>query len=263
MNKIMMVLFTFSLLLVGTSCSSENAESKSDKTTLTISAASSLREVLDEIGKLFQEKNPDIDLRFNFGASGTLKQQIEQGAPVDLFISAAVDKYEELVEGEYIHVGTNLVNNEIVLITSKNANWNGQDFRDLINEDIHKIAIGTPGVVPAGTYAQQVLQSDGVWDQLQEKMILAKDVQQVLTYVETENVEAGIVYKTDANLSDQVKVIAKANPSSHELISYPVGVLNNSNHKKEALLLFEYLKSEEAEKLWKRFGFGMIKNDKK
>lgn len=263
MKKIMMALFTFSLLLVGTSCSSEHAESKSNKTILTVSAASSLREVLDEIGKLFQEANPDIELRFNFGASGTLKQQIEQGAPVDIYVSASVDKYEELEEQKFIHKGTSLVSNELVLITSKNAEWNGQHFRDLASADISKIAIGTPGVVPAGTYARQVLQYEGVWDQLQEKIVLAKDVHQVLTYVETGNVDAGIVYKTDALLSDKVKVVAKADPASHEPISYPVGVLINSNHKKEALLFYEYVKSEAAEKQWGLFGFDMIKNAEK
>ena len=254
MKKIMSVLFTFSILIVGTACAGERAESKSNKTTLTVSAASSLREVLDEISKSFQEEYPDIELRFNFGASGTLKQQIEQGAPVDLFISAAADKYEELDKQKLIYEGTSLVDNELVLITAKNADWNGQHFRDLISEDIHKLAIGTPEVVPAGTYAEQVLQSEGVWEQLQEKMILAKDVQQVLTYVETGNVDAGIVYKTDALLSDQVKVVAKADPDSHEPITYPVGVLTSSKHKKEALLFYDYLKSEEAEKLWIQFG---------
>ena len=263
MKKIIIMLFSISLLLISTSCSGINVESKSNKTTLTVSAASSLSAVLGELGTLFEEENPDLELRFNFGASGTLKQQIEQGAPVDLFLSAAADKYEELVKDEYIHTGTNLVNNELVLITSKNAAWSGEYFRDLTSGQIHQLAIGTPGVVPAGTYAQQVLQSEGVWDHLQEKLILAKDVQQVLTYVETGNVEAGIVYKTDAMQSTQVKVVAKANPNYHEPIIYPVGVLKHSNHIKEALVFYEYLKSEEAEKLWSHYGFHLIKNDEK
>ena len=263
MKKIMIMMFSISLLFISTSCSSENAESKSNKTILTVSATSSLSEILDELGTIFEKENPNLELRFNFGASGTLKKQIEQGAPVDLFISAAADQYEELVKDDYIHIGTNLVNNELVLITSKNVKQNVMQFRDLSNEQIHQLAIGTPGVVPAGTYAQQVLQSEGIWDQLQEKMILAKDVQQVLTYVETGNVEAGIVYKTDAMQSKQVKVVAQANPTQHEPIIYPVGVLKQSNHKKEALVFYEYLKSEEAEKLWRHYGFGLIRNDKK
>ena len=263
MKKIIIMLFCSSLLLISTSCSSKEAESKSHHTTLTISAASSLSMVLGELGTLFEDKNPDIELRFNFGASGALQQQIKQGAPVDLFISAAADKYDELVKGEYIHIGTNLVNNELVLITSKNAKRNVMHFRDLASEQIQKLAIGTPGVVPAGTYAQQVLESEGIWDSLQKKMILSKDVQQVLTYVETGNVEAGIVYKTDAMHSDQVKIVAKANPTHHEPIIYPVGVLEDSKHKKEALLFYEYLNSEETEPLWHQYGFDRIMNDKK
>lgn len=259
MKKIIIALFIFFLLLVGTACSSENGGSKSNKTILTVSAASSLREVLEQIGKKFQEANPDIELLFNFGASGALKQQIEQGVPVDLYISASEDTYAELVDRDFIQIGASLVSNELVIITPQNAEFDLQHFSDLTNKDIEKLAIGTPNVVPAGTYAQQALQYDGVWEQLQEKIVFAKDVRQVLTYVETENVQAGIVYKTDALISDKVKIAVKADPKSHDLIKYPVGILDSSNHKEESLLFFEYLKSYETAELWRQFGFDVIK----
>jgi len=248
-----------SFLIVGTACSSEHAESESNQAILTVSAASSLREVLEEIGKLFQKENPEIELRFNFGASGALKQQIEQGAPVDLYISASQDTYGELVGSDLIHIGASLVSNELVIITSNNAEFDLERFSELTNKEIDKLAMGTPIVVPAGTYAQQVLQYEGIWEQLQEKLVFSKDVRQVLTYVETENAQAGIVYKTDAMLSDKVKIVLKVDSKSHDAIKYPVGILGSTNHKTEALLYFEYLKSGEAEEIWKQFGFDMIK----
>ena len=154
----MLGMFIMSFLIVGTACSSEQVESRSNKTILTVSAASSLREVLDEIGKTFQEANPDIELRFNFGASGALKQQIEQGAPIDLYISASEDTYAELVDRDFIHIGASLVSNELVIITSKDAEYDLQHFSDLTNKDIEKLAMGTPITVPAGIYGQQALQ---------------------------------------------------------------------------------------------------------
>jgi len=259
MKKIMLGMFIMSFLIVGTACSSEHVESRSNKTILTVSAASSLREVLDEIGKTFQEANPDIELRFNFGASGALKQQIEQGAPIDLYISASEDTYAELVDRDFIHIGASLVSNELVIITSKDAEYDLQHFSDLTNKDIEKLAMGTPITVPAGIYGQQALQYEGVWEQLQEKLVFAKDVRQVLTYVETGNAQAGIVYKTDVMSSDKVKVVVKADPKSHNPIKYPVGILDSTNYKTEALLFFEYLKSDKAEEIWKQFGFDVIK----
>lgn len=252
-------LFIIFLLLVGTACSSKNVGSKSNKTILTVSAASSLREVLEQIDKKFQEANPDIELRFNFGTSGALKQQIEQGAPVDLYITASEDTYAELVDRDFIHIGASIVSNELVIITSKNADFDLQQINDLTNQNINKLAMGTPIVVPAGTYAQQALQYAGIWEILQEKIVFAKDVRQVLTYVETENVQAGIVYKTDAMLSDKVKIVVKADPESHDPIKYPIGILESTNHKTEALLFFNYIKSGEAEDLWRQFGFDVIK----
>lgn len=258
MKKIMIGLLFIFLLLIGTACSSKNAESKRNRIILTVSAASSLREVLEQIGKQFQEENPDIELRYNFGASGALKQQIEQGAPVDLYITASEDSYAELVDRDFIHIGASILSNELVIITSKNVDLDLQHFSDLTNKDIDKLAMGTPIVVPAGTYAQQTLQYEGVWETLQERIVFAKDVRQVLTYVETENVQAGFVYKTDAMLSDKVKIVLKADPKSHDPIKYLIGILDSTNHKTEALQFFNYIKSAEAEEIWKQFGFNVI-----
>lgn len=259
MKKIMTAIFIISLVLVTAACSSETV-SKSGPAVLTISAASSLKEVLEEIGSEFQKEYPDIELRFNLGASGALKQQIEQGAPADLFISASPEKYAELVDRDYIHIGDSIVTNELVLITAKEASFEIEQLSDLTKNDIEKIAIGTPDVVPAGTYAEQALNHEGIYQMLSQKLVLAKDVRQVLRYVETENVQAGFVYKTDALTSEKVKIAATIDAESHAPIKYPAGILDRTEHKTEALLFFEFLKGEKAAKLWTEYGFDVVNN---
>ena len=243
------------LLLVIAGCGSRETDGNNENKIITISAASSLQNVLEEIAERFEADHPEINIRFNFGASGTLTQQIEQGAPVDLFLSASVEKFGELTKQGLIEAETELVRNELVLIVPKETTLNIADFSDLANEEIGKIAIGTPQVVPAGTYAEQVLQYYNIWDQLQNKIVYAKDVRQVLTYVETGNVKAGIVYQTDALISDQVQIIATAEVDSHELIIYPVGIIKDSPNLEEAKTFYDYLQSDRVDELWIKYGF--------
>lgn len=246
------------LLLVG--CSSEQTQSKVEtkqtgQVVLTVSAASSLKDVLTEMAKTFKGQNPNITLQFNFGASGALKQQIEQGAPVDLFISAAEDKYHDLVEKKLVQEGVDLVSNELVLITRIDSKSMFKEFSDLSTKNVEKISIGIPEVVPAGTYGQQALVYYDVWDKLSEQIVYAKDVRQVLSYVETGNVDAGIVYKTDALTSDKVQIIATAHEDSHDSITYPFGVVRDSEYQEEAALFSEYLQSPRAKDMFTEYGF--------
>ena len=222
---------------------------------LTISAAVSLQNALNEIKAAFEKENPHIKIIYNFGASGALQQQISQGAPVDLFFSAAEDKFDQLVQEGLIDktMGTDLVGNEIVLVVPKEVDKGINGFKDLTNAT--KISIGTPETVPAGQYAKETLENINLWDRIQNKLVFAKDVRQVLTYVETGNVDAGIVYKTDALSSKKVKVVATAKETSHEPIIYPVGVVTNSSHSKEAQLFYDYLNNKKSLEIFEKFGF--------
>lgn len=260
MSKKLFLCLNFCLLLLLFGCSSEQGQSKAKtketgQVILTISAASSLTDVLTETAGKFKEENPNIALQFNFGASGALKQQIEQGAPVDVFISAAEDKYIELVEKDFVQEGTNIIKNELVLIAPIDSDSTFKVFSDLTTENVEKISIGTPEVVPAGTYGQQALVYYGAWEELRERIVYAKDVRQVLSYVETGNVDAGIVYKTDALTSDKVQIIATASEGSHDSITYPFGVVGASDHIEEAELFSEYLQSPPAKDLFTKYGF--------
>lgn len=259
MNKLLSLpsLFLF-LLLSGCSPQAENNE----QIEITISAAASLTEVLSELELLYEEeKNQDINLLFNFGGSGSLQQQILQGAPVDLYFSAAEDKYDQLLERGMIdaNYSSDLITNELVLITPTGASSKMKDFSDLVSDEISRIAIGTPETVPAGQYAKQAIENMGIWDKLSGKIIPTKDVRQVLSYVETNNVDAGIVYKTDALVSKKVKMIATVDSSLHDSIVYPVGVISNSKQKDEAIDFFHYLQTESAIAIFKKFGFELVR----
>ncbi len=223
---------------------------------ITVSAAVSLKDALDEICNLYQRQKLDAVLRFNLGGSGTLMRQIEQGAPVDVFISASPDEMEALAMKGMLLEETrrDLLKNRIVLIVPAGTSGVAK-FQDLEKPEVKRIAIGEPQTVPAGTYAQQVLTHLGMYDRLKPKLILGKDVRQVLTYVASGNVDAGIVYATDAKVSDKVKVVARAAEDWHSPVIYPVAVLKDSKHAGAAKNFEAFLSGPAARAAFEKYGF--------
>lgn len=181
---------------------------------MTVSAAASLTDALKEIQKAYETKNTNIKLNFNFGASGALQQQIEQGAPADLFLSAAPKNMQALVDKQLIDTNKqkNLLNNELVVVTPADGKTEVKSIADLAKAEVKHVAIGIPESVPAGNYAKEALTNAKLWDTLQSKTVQGKDVRQVLQYVETGNAEAGFVYKTDALTSKQVTIAFAVDP---------------------------------------------------
>lgn len=246
------------LLLVGilAGCGSQGSNNKvNEPVELTISAAASLQDSLEELQKAYENEHDNIKITFNFGGSGALQQQILEGAPVDLFFSAAQDKFDELVQKDLIDKkqGTDLLANELVLVVPKNNEKHIQSFEDLMKAG--KIAVGTPETVPAGKYGIETLKNMNLWENVESKVVYTKDVRQVLTYTETENVDAGLVYKTDALVSEKVDVVSTAKEDTHTPIIYPVGVIKESKHAKEAEDFYHYLQSDQAMKVFKKYGF--------
>lgn len=227
-----------------------------EKVELIISAAASLKDAMDVIQSAYEEKHPEVTLKFNFWGSGSLQQQISQGAPADLFFSAAKDKFDLLVDEGMIadEDGVNLLGNELVLVVPK-VSETVNSFEELATADIDKLAIGTPETVPAGKYAKASLKQLEIWNEVEPKVVYAKDVRQVLSYVNTGNVDAGIVYKTDALISDDVEIAATADPSTHDPIIYPVGVIKDSKQYDAAKSFYEYLQSDEALRVFEEYGF--------
>ncbi|MEK3856233.1 molybdate ABC transporter substrate-binding protein [Cytobacillus sp. FSL H8-0458] len=237
----------------------DKREGAGEKVELTISAAASLQDALTEIETRFEKEHPNVLINFNFGASGSLQQQISQGAPADLFFSAAEDKFDKLVNDGLIEEnnGIDLVGNELVLVVPKKSALKIKSFSDLTNAD--KLSIGTPESVPAGKYAKELLEKMDIWNNIEEKVVPAKDVRQVLTYVETNNVDAGIVYKTDALISEKVDMVDTADENTLNPIIYPLGVIKDTSHPEEANLFYDYLQNEISMGIFEEYGFKGLK----
>ena len=225
--------------------------------TLTISAAASLKEVMTDIKTEYEKTYPSDKIIFNFGGSGALQKQIENGAPVDVFISAATKQMNELVSKNLILPNSNfiLLENSVVLIKPKNSKLKVSSFNDLTKADIKKIAIGEVSSVPVGQYSMEIFNNLKINDKISNKLIYGKDALSVLSWVESDNVDLGIVYKTDAISSTKVIIVANAPANSHKPVEYPIGILKDSKNIAKSQQFIKFLKSSKAKSLFKKYGF--------
>lgn len=225
-------------------------------TNLLVSAAASMKDVLAEIKPLYQQSQPNVSITYNFGASGALQRQIEQGAPVDVFISAAKKQVDALEQKNLLVPGSRTViaKNRLVLVVPGNVSGISSFF-NLRDARVKKIAIGEPRSVPAGQYAQQVLQKLKIWDQIKSKLVFANNVRQVLASVESGNADAGLVYVTDARISNKVKVVVAADEKYHSPIIYPLAILKRSKNVDTAKNFSQFLASDKAKAVFKKYGF--------
>ncbi|WP_319422482.1 molybdate ABC transporter substrate-binding protein [Pleurocapsa sp. FMAR1] len=260
------IAFQFLILSLISSCTQTVNRQTVDKqktatTELTISAAASMQDVLTDIEDLYTQQHPQVKIALNFGSSGSLENQIEQGAPIDIFISAAPKQMNDLEAKKLLLAKTrqDLVRNQMVLIVPLD-NQSIVDFADLAKESTKQIALGEPTSVPAGQYAEEILTNLNIIDAVRLKSVYGKDVRQVLSYVETGNVDAGIVYRTDAESSKQVKTVAIALPQTHSPIIYPVAIIKDSNHPQAAQQMLQFLFSPKAQAIFKQYGFVSINN---
>ncbi|MDZ8065514.1 MAG: molybdate ABC transporter substrate-binding protein [Nostoc sp. DedQUE08] len=233
-------------------------------TSILVSAAASLKEALEEIKPLYQQSKSNININYNFGASGALQQQIEQGAPADIFISAGKKQVDALEQKGLLLPGsrTNLANNRLVLIVPQDV-VGIYSFYNLTDSKIKKIAIGEPRSVPAGQYGEQVLKKLKIYDRLKSKLVFANNVRQVLAAVESGNAEAGLVYATDAKISNKVKVVVTADDKFHSPIVYPVAIIKNSKNPSAAKEFVQFLSGGEAKTVLKKYGFVLPEGKKK
>ncbi|MFB0920730.1 MAG: molybdate ABC transporter substrate-binding protein [Oscillospiraceae bacterium] len=231
------------------------------KANLTIAAAASLKNAMTEIQALYLKEKPNSKLSFNFAASGTLQTQIEQGASVDVFFSAASSNMNSLkTEGLLVDSTVkNLLGNDVVLIVPKDSKLTIDSFKDVTGSSVKTIGIGEPASVPAGKYAQDVFTYYGVWDQVKAKAVFGTPVTQILTWVETGNVDCGVVYSTDAAASTKVKVITTALDESHTPIVYPAAVIKSSTHTVAAKDFVNFLSSSAAKAVFVKYGFSILK----
>ncbi|MBD6615647.1 molybdate ABC transporter substrate-binding protein [Komarekiella sp. 'clone 1'] len=225
-------------------------------TSLLVSAAASMKDALEEIKPIYQQSKPNVNISYNFGASGALQQQIEQGAPADIFISAAKKQVDALEQKGLLVPGTraNLANNRLVLIVPNDV-MGITSFYNLTDTKINKIAIGEPRSVPAGQYAEQVLKKLGIFEKVKPKFVFVNNVRQALAAVESGNAQAGLVYTTDAKISNKVKIVVAADDKFHSPIVYPMAVLKSSKNVDAAKEFVQFLSSNQAKIVLKKYGF--------
>lgn len=239
------------ILLAG--CSGREAPAE-----LIISAAASMAAALQEAQPQFEASHPGVRLRFNFGSSGSLQQQIEQGAPADLFLSAATGPMEQLVRKGLVDPAAvrTAATNKVVLIRASAGEAAVSGWADLSGAAVQRVAVGNPQHVPAGQYAREVLTKLGMLTAVEPRLVLGEDVRQVLGYVESGEVQAGIVYSTDAATSKKVTVVAEAPPGSHTRVVYPMAVLKESKNPALAGAFAEFLLSSRGREILAKYGFG-------
>jgi len=225
-------------------------------TTLTVSAAASLTDAFKEIGQRFEAANAGSSVRFNFAGSGVLVQQIIQGAPVDLFVSADQETVDRGVQQGVLTGSTrrDFAANTLVLIAPVQGSAKLASIGDLAGTDVKRIAVGKPGVVPVGRYTRQALDSAKLWVTVQPKIVYADNVRQVLDYVARGEVEAGFVYRTDALLMPgKVRIVLTV--GGHTPVRYPLALTTDGRQKAFAQAFTNYLFTPEAQAILARYGF--------
>lgn len=234
--------------------SSEPAKS----TELYIQAAASLTDVITELSKAYMDENGHVTIITNFGSSGTLQTQIEEGVPADVFLSAAQKQMNALEEKGLIDVSTrlDLLVNKVVLIVPADSDIDLASFEDVTTDKVSMMAIGDE-TVPVGQYTEEIYTYLGAWDEVKAKANLGTDVRSVLTWVESGDVDCGIVYATDAASSELVKVVAEAPEGSHQPVVYPGAVLSGSENPNEAKAFLDYLSTDAAVRAFEAAGFTM------
>ena len=231
-----------------------------EKTELTVLAAASLTDACNEIKTMYEKENSDVTLNFSYGASGALQTQIEEGAPADVFLSAAMKQMnalndEGLMESDSI---VQLLENKVVLIVPEGSTKNITSFEDLASDTVEIVGLGEPGSVPVGQYSEEIFTSLGILEQVKAKANYGSDVRTVLSWVEEAAVDCGVVYATDAYIGENIQIVCEAPEGSCKQVIYPAGVVKASEHTKEAAAFVDYLQTQEIMDIFEKYGFSPV-----
>jgi molybdate transport system substrate-binding protein len=240
------------LLIAGVALLATGALSAAE---IRVFAASSLTDALKEIGAAYQTQS-GTGVSFNFAASNTLARQIEEGAPADVFVSADEPQMDRLQKGEHVVAESrrNVLSNTLTLIASADSELAIAFPADLPSQ-VKRLALADPKMAPAGVYARSYLERAQVWEQIAPKAIPLENVRAVLAAVESGNVDAGFVYKTDAAMAKKSKVILDIPAADAPPIRYPAAVVRASKRPSEAAKFVEFLASDEAREVFEKWGF--------
>jgi len=224
--------------------------------TLTVSAAASLTDVLKELAPAFEASHPGTTLRYNFAASGVLIQQIAQGAPVDVFISADTETVDRGIAQKLLDPGSrrDIAANQLALIVPSGATLPVRGLADLARPEVRRVAMGKPATTPAGRYARQALEAGQLWASVEGKVVPADSVRQALDYVARGEADAGFVFRTDAAPhADKVRIVGIVD--GHTPVRYPAALVSDGRQKALAGDFVAYLLSPAAQGVLARHGF--------
>jgi molybdate transport system substrate-binding protein len=247
--KTLFLLFLIALVLLSLTAAAGAAQ-------VNVFAAASLTDALNQLAPAYEKQSGD-KLVFNFAASSTLARQIEEGAPADVFFSADEAKMDALEKKDLLAPGTrkSLLSNTLVIVVAGDSPLKITSPRDLATPAIMRIALADPKAVPAGIYAKEFLEKQKLWATVEPKVVPTENVRAALAAVESGNVEAGMVYKTDAAISTKVRVAFEIPPNEGPSISYPVALVRGGKNAAAARKFLEYLSSRDAAKIFQHYGF--------
>ena len=251
-------LLVLAAVLVVTGCggmTNSPKDGKGQRGTILVLAAASTQDALREVADAFSKRHA-ADVRLNADASSKLATQIIQDAPGDLFLSASEEWADFVRDKGFAERSRLLLGNRLVLIVPRGNPARVTRPEDLTDLAVRRLALAGPAV-PAGTYARQALTKLGLWDRLQaqRKVVSGDDVRSALAYVERGEAEAGVVYATDARITDRVEVVYEFPESSHDPIRYPLVLLKEGRNNEAARTFYEFLQSPAAAKVFKQYGF--------
>lgn len=259
-KKLLMAALIGALAMGVVACGAKGNETSKDgdkepkkNVEISISAAASLKEAMEEIKTIYTKEG--VTLTINYGSSGSLQQQIEQGAPCDLFISAGAKQMDTLKDKGLLVEDTvkNLVKNQLVLVAPKDSGITS--IEELKGDKVKKIAVGEPGSVPAGKYADEVLSNLKLKDQVKDKLVFGKDVKEVLAWVDSSNADVGFVYYSDTVKKEGIKIVETTSEDSHSPIVYPMGIIKDSKNIDAIKKFQQFLLGEEAGAIFEKCGY--------
>ena len=224
-----------------------------------VAAAASLSDVLKELAKVYQA-NSKHKILLTLGPSNFLARQIDEGAPADIFFSADLAQMDMLDRNHRLEPGTriNLLSNQLVIVVPSDSRLRIASPQDLLISEVKKIALADPSAVPVGIYTSKYLTEEGVWERIKPKVVPVMDVRATLASVEAGNVEAGFVYKTDAAISNKVRIVYEVSIEKGPKITYPIAIVKESKKKDAARGFLKFVSSPAGKSAFKKYGFVVL-----
>lgn len=262
MNKWCLMLISMFIILtctlfMGCSLGKSTEEPLKEKTEINVSAAMGLKEALLDIQKEYEQAHPNVKIVYNFAAAGVLATQIDNGAKCDVFISASMKQINDLKAVKLIDSVDvkNIVGDRLVLVVQKGNPLGLKTFNDLARVDVKKIGFGEINTMPAGQYGKECLENMGIWNIVEPKIVMGRNVREVVAYVESGDADAAVAFSTVAAHIKNVEIAASSPSGTHKPVIFPGAIINTTKNKVEASKFLDYLKEKQASAIFSSYGF--------